>query len=180
MDQIDRPFLIFNPFALKSIEHESTLNTSAQSVQLVRLLTALSTAAKYGLAALTGRYLCYEPQIPLGGEIMIIIWRGAGGLVILIGILVCLAMNIFISKTFEEPDYFQKYLWPKLVALGVTGAWCWFLGRYLNSRPPKILIDQATGQEITWKPRHELMFIKMEYWGLIFAGIGIVLLVTQR
>jgi hypothetical protein len=110
---------------------------------------------------------------------MIIIWRGAGGLVILIGILVCLGMNIFTSKTFEEPDYFQKYLWPKLLALAIAGACCWFIGRYLNSRPPRILVDQATGQEISWKPRHELMFIKMEYWGLIFAGIGLVLLVTQ-
>jgi hypothetical protein len=41
-------------------------------------------------------------------------------------------------------------------------------------------LSQATGQEIHLKPRHELMFIKMEYWGLIFAAIGLVLLFTQR
>jgi hypothetical protein len=110
---------------------------------------------------------------------MIIFWRGAGGLVIIIGLLAGLAVNIFTSKTFEEPDYFQKNLWPKLLVLGIAGACCWFLGRYLNNRPARILVDQATGEEIRWKPRHELMFIKMEYWGLIFAAIGLVLLVTQ-
>ena len=111
---------------------------------------------------------------------MIIIWRGAGGLVLGIALVVFLALNIIISKTFEAPDYFEKNLWPKLAGFGITGACCWFLGRYLNSRPPRIVIDQATGQEIQLKPRHELMFIKMEYWGLIFAAIGLVLLFTQR
>lgn len=111
---------------------------------------------------------------------MIIIWRGAGGLVIGIGLIVCLAVNIFTSKMFEEPDYFQKYLWPKLVTLGITSVSCWFLGRYLNSRPPRILVDEASGKEFRFKPRHELMFIKMEYWGVIFAVVGLMLLVTQR
>lgn len=110
---------------------------------------------------------------------MLIIWRGAGAMVLLIGIVACLFTNIVTSRVFEENNYFQSHLWPKLAALGITAVSCWFLGRYLNSRPPQIVTDEATGQEIEVKPQHELMFIKMEYWGLVFAFIGLVLLVTQ-
>lgn len=110
---------------------------------------------------------------------MIVIWRGAGGLVILIGIVVCLFINILTSKLFNENNYFQAHLWPKLAALGLIGALCWFIGRFLNGRPPQIFIDETTGQEFEVKPCHELMFIKLEYWGIIFAVIGLALLVVH-
>ena len=110
---------------------------------------------------------------------MLIIWRGAGGLVILIGLVVCLFVNVVTSSAFNENNYFQAHLWPKLAALGLIGASCWFLGRFLNTRPPQVFVDETTGQEVEVKPRHELMFIKMEYWGIIFAIIGLVLLVRN-
>ena len=52
-------------------------------------------------------------------------------------------------------------------------------GRYLNGKPGRILIDKATGEEVIEKPNHHLMFIKMEYWGVIFFAIGFVLLVAR-
>jgi hypothetical protein len=110
---------------------------------------------------------------------MIIIWRGAGGLVLLIGIVVCLFVNVLTSALFNEDNYFQAHLWPKLAALGLIGASCWFLGRYLNGKPAQTFIDETTGQEVKVKPSHELMFIKMEYWGVIFVAIGVVLLAVQ-
>jgi len=110
---------------------------------------------------------------------MIIVWKGAGGLVIIIGILSCLVTNIITSAVFEEPNYFQAHFWPKLVALGTTGLSCWFLGRYLNSRPPRIVINKRTGEEVEEKPNHHLMFIKLEYWGVILLAIGVALSVVR-
>jgi hypothetical protein len=107
---------------------------------------------------------------------MIIIWRGAGGLIFIIGIVVCLFINVLTSKVFQEDNYFQAHLWPKLAALGVIGASCWFAGRYFNGHPPQTVIDETTGQEIDEKPYHHFMFIKLEYWGVIFVGIGLGLL----
>ena len=92
-------------------------------------------------------------------------------------IIVCLVTNIVTSKIFDETNYFQGHLWPKVVALVISGLACYFLGRYANSRPPRIVIDQRTGQQVEKKLVHDLMFIKLEYWGLIFVGIGLVLLV---
>jgi membrane protein YqaA with SNARE-associated domain len=108
---------------------------------------------------------------------MLVIWRGIGGVAFIIAIIACLVTNIVTSKVFDENNYFQRHLWPKVLALGISGVCCYFLGRYVNSRPPRIVIDQRTGQEIEQKPIHDLMFIKLEYWGLIFVGIALVLLV---
>jgi hypothetical protein len=102
-----------------------------------------------------------------------------GGTVLIIAILVCLATNIITSKMYNESNYFQAHLWPKLLALEIVGVVCWFLGRYLNTRPPYPVIDKTTGKEKQEKPNHHLMFIKMEYWGLIFVGIGLVLLLIN-
>lgn len=110
---------------------------------------------------------------------MIFIWRGAGGLVFLIGIVVCLLLNIVTSAVYHENNYFQAYLWPKVAALWITGACSWFLGRYLNSRPPRVVPNRETGRNDLVKPNHHLMFIKMEYWGLIFFAIGVGLIVAH-
>ena len=110
---------------------------------------------------------------------MIIVGQGAGGLVIFIPILACLLMNIITSAVFHQDNYFQAYLWPKLAALWITGVSCWFLGRYFNGKPGQTVIDKVTGQEVYEKPYHHLMFIKMEYWGVIFFAIGLVLLVAR-
>src|ERR1044071_296952 len=108
---------------------------------------------------------------------MLIFGRGIGFMALIIAIIACLVTNIVTSKVFDETNYFQGHLWPKVVALVISGVCCFFLGRYANGRPPKIVFDQRTGQQVERKLVHDLMFIKLEYWGLIFVGIGLVLVV---
>ncbi len=110
---------------------------------------------------------------------MLIIWKGMGLVVLLIGILVCLALNIFCAAVFRQNDYFQTHLWVWLAALWITGALCWPVGRYLHRKPGRVLIDKATGQEVIIKHEHHLMFIKVEYWAFIFLAIGLVVLVVN-
>lgn len=110
---------------------------------------------------------------------MIIIWRGIGAVVLIIPIIVCLTINIVTSKIYDESNYFQAHLWPKVAAVWLTGVGCFLLGRYVNGQPPRVVIDQATGKEIVEKPYHHLMFVKVEYWGVIFLVIGLLLLLTN-
>ena len=110
---------------------------------------------------------------------MLIFGRGIGFMALIIAIIACLVTNIVTSKVFDETNYFQGHLWPKVVALVISGVCCYFLGRYANSRPPKTVFDQRTGEQFERKPVHDLMFIKLEYWGLIFVGIGFVLLLIN-
>lgn len=110
---------------------------------------------------------------------MIFIWQGIGAVALIIPIIVCLVINIVTSRVLEEPNYFQGHLWPKLAALGITGLCCGVLGLYVNRKPPRIEIDKETGREIEVKPDHSFMFIKLEYWGVIFVGIGVVILLLN-
>jgi hypothetical protein len=108
---------------------------------------------------------------------MLIIWRGAGAAVILFGILGALLTNIVTSSFFHEDNYFAQHAWAQAVGLWVAGAACWFLGKYLHSKPGRVLVDKATGQEVVLKPIHSLFFIKMEFWGPILFVIGLCVLV---
>jgi len=110
---------------------------------------------------------------------MIVIWRGAGGLVLIFGIVSAVLMNVVTSSFFNETNYFADHSWAQASSLWLAAIGCWFLGRYLNGQPPNIVTDK-TGREITVKPNHHLMFIKMEYWGLIFFVIGICVLIAGR
>jgi hypothetical protein len=110
---------------------------------------------------------------------MIIIWKGAGGLVILFGIVVCLALNVITSASFHQNDYFQTHLWTWVAALWITGALCRIVGTYLRGKPGRVVIDKATGKEIVVKREHHLMFIKVEYWAFIFLAIGAAVLVAN-
>ena len=107
---------------------------------------------------------------------MLIIWRGAGAAVILLAILAALVTNIVTSSWFNQNNFLQDHAWAQTVALWLAGAGCWFLGRYLHSKPGRILVDKASGQEVTIKPNHSLFFIKLEYWGPILLVIGFFVL----
>ena len=107
---------------------------------------------------------------------MIVIWRGAGAIVFLFGILAALVTNIATSLWFDQPNYFQTHAWAQAAALWLAAIACWLLGRYLHSRPGRMLIDKATGEEIIQRPRHDLFFIKLEYWGPILLVIGFFVL----
>ena len=109
---------------------------------------------------------------------MIIIWRGAGGLVIIFGIASALLTNIFASEIFRQDNYFAGHSWIQALCLWIAGAASWFVGRYLNTRPGKPVIDKQTGQRVIEKPNHHLMFIKMEYWGPIYFAIGMVVMIV--
>ena len=107
---------------------------------------------------------------------MLIIWRGAGALVLLFGIISALLMNVVTSLVFNQNNYFANHAWAQAFSLWIAGAASWFTGRYLNRRPGKVLIEKATGQEVTLKPNHSLFFIKVEYWGPILFVIGVCVL----
>ena len=53
------------------------------------------------------------------------------------------------------------------LALLVAGIIIGPLGKWLNNRKAKILIDKETGEEVVVTNNNSLFFIPMEYWGII-------------
>lgn len=106
---------------------------------------------------------------------MIIIWKGRGGLVILIAIGAFLAMNAVTVSVYHDNDYFELHRWPKVAALWLAGLVSYLIGTYLNSRNARVLIDKRTGHEVVLRPDHSLFFVRMEYWGAILFVLGVVI-----
>jgi hypothetical protein len=54
----------------------------------------------------------------------------------------------------------------------------WVVGKKLNGKPGRIMVDQATGETVELKSKHSLFFIKMEYWAFVVTAIAIAFVVT--
>ncbi|MFA8434775.1 MAG: hypothetical protein ACEPOZ_09700 [Marinifilaceae bacterium] len=63
-----------------------------------------------------------------------------------------------------------------VVASLVAGVFSWIFGNKWNGQDARVVVDEKTGQRIILKSNHSLFWIKMQYWGVIFGIIGIVIL----
>src|SRR5262245_60617783 len=98
-----------------------------------------------------------------------IIWSGLGFLVAVIVFGFALVCNFVIDAIFG-PGYYEAHEWTIGVAMFLSAIVCWFLGDYLRKRKPQIVIDKATGQELTIdRSNHSLFFIRVHYWAPILA-----------
>ncbi|SEB84741.1 hypothetical protein SAMN04489761_1942 [Tenacibaculum sp. MAR_2009_124] len=97
-----------------------------------------------------------------------IIWSGRGILSIAILLISFLILNFII------PFEFRQYIFT--LSFFITGAFSWYFGKKWNTNG-KIMIDKASGQEVLLKPNHSLFWIKMQYWGIVFAVLGCLTLI---
>ena len=104
---------------------------------------------------------------------MLIIWKGLGFLIPFIFFLLAILVQLVVDNIFGT-DYWKNNAWPLSFSLIATGLICWFLGKYLNSRPGKIVIDKETREEFEIRKTHSFFFIPFQYWGIICAVLGIV------
>jgi hypothetical protein len=108
-----------------------------------------------------------------------IIWRGAGVLIVLI-VFGCSFLANLISNSVLGPTYYDQHKWPLAVSLVISAIICLVWGLYLKKRPDRIVIDKQTGQEMVLKPsRPALFFIPVLYWGPILFVIAIVVFVME-
>ncbi|MFV8354347.1 hypothetical protein ACNQGB_16485 [Flavobacterium sp. XS1P32] len=100
-----------------------------------------------------------------------IVWSGRGFLSIIV-LLVTLLLCVSIFPT-ENADY------GFIITAFVTGIFSWYFGTKWNTENERILIDEKTGQRLKIKNNHTLFWISMQYWGIIFILLGIVILIQN-
>src|SRR5579871_941595 len=129
-----------------------------------------------------------------------IIWSGAGIFVLAIVLIVLVLTDLSLGALFHDPKFYAQHGWPKLLAFWMVAAILWPWGRWLHRNQPRFkeLVDPETGERMkVYMPRpkeladpetgeriqvnmdsgsHTLFFIPVEYWGVIFAVLGIVML----
>lgn len=102
-----------------------------------------------------------------------IIWRGFGILVVVIAG-AALVLTQVIANALLGAGTYEGHSGPLgALALLVAAAIVWPLGRTLNRRGGRTLLDPATGQQVVLRPNHSLFFIPMEYWAPIL-GVGAI------
>ena len=106
-----------------------------------------------------------------------IIWRGLGFLVPVIVFANSLIANLITNAITGNETYWEEHHWPLALSLVVSAVICWFLGKYLDDRKGRILIDKETGEEVRVAAAHELFFIKMYLWGLILLIFAVIALI---
>ena len=108
-----------------------------------------------------------------------IIWRGWGILVALIAGGAVVLMQVGSDALLGPGTYARHNGWLLPVGLLVAALLIWPLGRRLNGRAARTLLDPATGQQVTLRRDHSLFFIRMEYWAAILALAALVLAVAE-
>ena len=102
-----------------------------------------------------------------------IIWRGLGWAVAAITFAVLVLSELGIERLFADERDYQTHGWPKLFALGVSAALVWMLAAHLKGRPGRVVIDKATGEELTLNKDHDLFFIPVRYWPIVLVALGV-------
>jgi hypothetical protein len=102
-----------------------------------------------------------------------VVWRGWGILVILLVVACMIGTQLVVNAILGDSTYQGWMIGGALLLAAVP---VWFIGRRLNGRPGRTLVDQAMGQQVTLRAKHDLFFVKMEYWAPLLAVGGVLLL----
>jgi predicted membrane metal-binding protein len=94
-----------------------------------------------------------------------IVWSGRG----IFSILVLIVTFVLCAIIFPN----DKMDYGIVTSLFVTAIFSWVFGKKWNNL---LFIDEETGQKIIIKSNHGIFWIKMQYWGIIFGIIGIIIL----
>src|SRR5262245_10828659 len=98
-----------------------------------------------------------------------IILRGCGFLVALIGI-AALALSEKISASVSgDHHFYQRHGWVALIAMLVAAALTYGLHRLLLLQKARTVIDKETGQEIVLRSSHSLFFVPVQLWPVIYV-----------
>lgn len=108
-----------------------------------------------------------------------IIWSGWGILVPVIVFLTSLVMEALTESILGDDRAYQEQAVPLTLALLISAVIVWFVGRYLNNRPGRVLVDKETGEEVVLRPRAAFFFVPMQYWAPILVAFAVVALVMR-
>jgi hypothetical protein len=101
-----------------------------------------------------------------------IIWKGWGFLVAVFVFGASLAMELITESMTHDEQFYQREAWPLALAFVVAGVGTWFVGKALQGRGGRTVIDKATGQELTIGGSHTFFFIPMHYWGVALIALA--------
>lgn len=107
-----------------------------------------------------------------------LVWQGWGILVVAIPFAVIAVVSAIWTAMFGSAAAREGATLMLGVALLVSAPLVYLLGKRLDARPGRTMIDKDTGQEIVLRGAHTLFFVPVRYWAWIGAGLAVILLVV--
>ena len=110
---------------------------------------------------------------------MIIIWRGAGIIVLAIVFGCNLIAQVVCNVLAGTTKYWESHAWPLALGFVASGSMTGYLGWLLEQRGRRSVVDPASGKTVMVRRPHELFFIPMKVWGGILLAIATFVFVTD-
>lgn len=101
-----------------------------------------------------------------------IIWKGWGILALLIPLVISVAVGAGVDYYYGE-NFYKNSTWAMPIVLGFSAIIVFFVGRKVNNKLGRILIDPENNEEIELKTTHSMFWIPLQYWGIIILAISI-------
>ena len=107
---------------------------------------------------------------------MIFVWSGFGFLVVPVVLVTFVAVTFVLERLLGYTGHPELMSCAIALAIIAGAGANWFVGRELNSKPPRELIDPKTQETVLLHRRHKFFWIPMQYWSFPVAAIGLLML----
>jgi hypothetical protein len=102
---------------------------------------------------------------------MLLFWSGKGWMVLALAFGALFASMVVSDRFYHDSEFHPV---PTAVALAVAGGLVWMIGRDANARRPK-----AGGSRDGNPGYHSLIFLRMEYWAVVFLVCAVAALLFR-
>ena len=102
-----------------------------------------------------------------------IISRGDGALALYIPFVIWIAA-VLVTEHYVEKDFILRSTWAAPLTFAISGLIVILVGRKLNSKPPRVLLDPETYEEVILEEKHTCFWIPMQYWGYLYLLLALV------
>ena len=107
-----------------------------------------------------------------------LVWQGWGILVVGVPLLLIVVTSAIWTALMGETSVNDNYSVILGIALLLSAPIIYLLGKRLEARPGRTMVDKETGQEVVLRGAHTLFFVRLRYWAWISAILGAVFLIV--
>ena len=101
---------------------------------------------------------------------MFIVWSRLGFLGVVVPLVVSVAGTLIGDAVFGKDQLAANAVFGVCFMLSAPAVWT--LGRYLNAKPGRILIDPSTNEQVVLVQKHTIFWMKLEYFALPLMALG--------
>ncbi len=104
-----------------------------------------------------------------------VIFSGWGILALVLAGVIPAVTAIVTSMIVGDPQYHKTHGWPVAVGLWVAAVLIWVIGYRLNRIRYEDSVNPHTGvaEKLEIGGGHTLFFVPMQYWAIVWAGVGV-------